>query len=306
MTTPDDAHTDRFPGWRWEHGGDKHEPSPDCPRCQAHDLPTEGHDDVVQAITDHLTREIHEAWEFQYDQCDHGTYGGGPGHGQPYEMCRLSAERIIRRRLDAGLLITGPGLQAHAAEQVAANVRRNTADSVTSAISEGRLDGTDAAAVGAAIRAASAEEFTAALRPGTTAGTAEPLVRTVNRLLSLYDRTDTFGVHEFADELAAAGYALIEHVKPTADSVAQAIADPGSVVGMRREGESVARWSTRAVLELWPGKTEAEIEARTLREHHRRVFRFMPSGMVNRATVLADLEDYASRVDARATPRGQS
>lgn len=53
-----------------------------------------------------LTAEIHEAWEFQYAQCDHGTYTGGPNHGQPYAMCELAADRIVRRR--AALLAEQP------------------------------------------------------------------------------------------------------------------------------------------------------------------------------------------------------
>ena len=52
----------------------------------------------IQADTDSLAAEIHEAVEFQYDQCDHGTYHGGHMHGQPYQMCRINAERIVRRR----------------------------------------------------------------------------------------------------------------------------------------------------------------------------------------------------------------
>jgi len=50
------------------------------------------------ADTETLAAEIHEAWEFQYDQCDHGTYNGGPSAGQPYAMCELTAARIIGRR----------------------------------------------------------------------------------------------------------------------------------------------------------------------------------------------------------------
>lgn len=52
----------------------------------------------IQADTDSLAAEIHEAMEFQYDQCDHGTYHGGHLHGEPYQMCRITAERIVRRR----------------------------------------------------------------------------------------------------------------------------------------------------------------------------------------------------------------
>ena len=45
-----------------------------------------------------LASEIHEAYAYQYDECDHGTYTGGAMHGEPYSMCRINAERIIRRR----------------------------------------------------------------------------------------------------------------------------------------------------------------------------------------------------------------
>lgn len=45
----------------------------------------------------------------------------------------------------------------------------------------------------------------------------------------------------------------------------------------------------------------AKVKADALREHRRRVTRFMPPGLVNRATVLADLEDYASRYEKGVT-----
>jgi hypothetical protein len=38
------------------------------------------------------------------------------------------------------------------------------------------------------------------------------------------------------------------------------------------------------------------IAAEALRSHRRRVARFMPAGLVDRATVLADLDDYADRI----------
>lgn len=61
--------------------------------------PTEAEAEAkIQADTDSLAAEIHEAVEFQYDQCDHGTYHGGHMHGEPYQMCRINAERIVRRR----------------------------------------------------------------------------------------------------------------------------------------------------------------------------------------------------------------
>ena len=39
-----------------------------------------------------LAAEIHEAYTY------HGTYTGGAMHGEPYSMCLVTAERIIRRR----------------------------------------------------------------------------------------------------------------------------------------------------------------------------------------------------------------
>ena len=42
--------------------------------------------------------------------------------------------------------------------------------------------------------------------------------------------------------------------------------------------------------------TVEQVKAEALREHRRRVVRFMPAGLVNRATVLADLDDYADRL----------
>lgn len=39
-----------------------------------------------------------------------------------------------------------------------------------------------------------------------------------------------------------------------------------------------------------------EVQARALEDQRRRVVRFMPAGMVDRATVLADLNDYAARL----------
>lgn len=37
---------------------------------------------------------------------------------------------------------------------------------------------------------------------------------------------------------------------PFVDRIAQACGDPGSIVGMKAENESVPRWSTRAVLQV--------------------------------------------------------
>ena len=52
-----------------------------------------------------------------------------------------------------------------------------------------------------------------------------------------------------------------------------------------------------AVLDLFANApTVEQVKAEALREHRRRVVRFMPAGLVNRATVLADLDDYANRL----------
>ena len=55
-------------------------------------------EDAIERVAESLAAEIHEAWEFQYDQCDHGTYRGGYLNGKPYAMCEITAERIVRRR----------------------------------------------------------------------------------------------------------------------------------------------------------------------------------------------------------------
>lgn len=47
---------------------------------------------------------------------------------------------------------------------------------------------------------------------------------------------------------------------------------------------------------------DREVASAALRDHRRRVERFMPPGLVNRAGVLADLDDYADRA-ARGTIR---
>lgn len=46
----------------------------------------------------------------------------------------------------------------------------------------------------------------------------------------------------------------------------------------------------------------ARAKAEALREHRRRVARFMPAGLVDRATVLADLDHYADRIDPTEAP----
>lgn len=77
-------------------------------------------EEVIERVAESLAAEIHEAWEFQYDQCDHGTYRGGYLNGKPYAMCEITAERIVRRRAAAGLLAGGvPGREPTLHELVA-------------------------------------------------------------------------------------------------------------------------------------------------------------------------------------------
>ena len=47
-----------------------------------------------------LTAWFHASNEFNYDDCQHGTYAGGPSHGEPYAMC----ERFARQLLASGVL----------------------------------------------------------------------------------------------------------------------------------------------------------------------------------------------------------
>lgn len=50
-------------------------------------------EELINALADSL----HDAYEWQYDDCDHGTYSGGMSHGQPYEMCNILARRILSK-----------------------------------------------------------------------------------------------------------------------------------------------------------------------------------------------------------------
>jgi len=69
----------------------------------------------------------------------------------------------------------------------------------------------------------------------------------------------------------------------------------------QRESWAMERDRARAVLALFGNRpTAAQVKAEALREHARRVKRIMRAGLVNRATVLADLEDYAGRYDREA------
>jgi hypothetical protein len=42
-----------------------------------------------------LATSIHRANTYHFDVCDHGTYAGGPNHGEPYAACELVASRLI-------------------------------------------------------------------------------------------------------------------------------------------------------------------------------------------------------------------
>lgn len=42
-----------------------------------------------------LAKGIHSAFEWQYSECDHGTYTGGPSDGEPYAMCEIFAHHIV-------------------------------------------------------------------------------------------------------------------------------------------------------------------------------------------------------------------
>lgn len=61
-----------------------------------------------------------------------------------------------------------------------------------------------------------------------------------------------------ADEVMKRGGSATVTSLPSVEDVARACGDPGSVTP-RREGESVPRWSARAVLALLPGRSEAEV-----------------------------------------------
>lgn len=41
-----------------------------------------------------LADMIHRAMDYQYDECQHGTYSGGVSHGEPYRMCEIFARRV--------------------------------------------------------------------------------------------------------------------------------------------------------------------------------------------------------------------
>src|SRR4051794_14459794 len=45
--------------------------------------------------TEALTRVIHARNEFDYDDCQHGTFSGGHMHGEPYAMCERMAAHLL-------------------------------------------------------------------------------------------------------------------------------------------------------------------------------------------------------------------
>lgn len=49
----------------------------------------------VLVDTEGLARALHHAMAWQYDECDHGKYVGGPNDGQPYAMCEIFARRMV-------------------------------------------------------------------------------------------------------------------------------------------------------------------------------------------------------------------
>ena len=52
----------------------------------------------MEARTDEreaLVNFMHRRNEFDYDECQHGTYSGGPSNGEPYAMCERQADALI-------------------------------------------------------------------------------------------------------------------------------------------------------------------------------------------------------------------
>ena len=58
---------------------------------------------------------LHSRHEFEYDECDHGTYRGGAMDGQPYAMCERWADGLSR----SGALRPVADVQAEALEAAA-------------------------------------------------------------------------------------------------------------------------------------------------------------------------------------------
>lgn len=50
----------------------------------------------LSAVTrEDLTWWIHARNAFDYDECSHGTYSGGPSNGEPYAMCERQADALL-------------------------------------------------------------------------------------------------------------------------------------------------------------------------------------------------------------------
>lgn len=48
-----------------------------------------------EALVQQIAEAQHRTNEHQYDVCDHGTYAGGPNHGEPYAMCEIQARAVL-------------------------------------------------------------------------------------------------------------------------------------------------------------------------------------------------------------------
>ena len=103
------------------------------------DFPTDAEREAIK-------QAWHDAYEWQYDECDHGTYSGGPMHGQPYEMCRIQADRFLDTLapLLEARLTTEPRLDVddlRQRSQAAARRMEVMAADQTDPISRARLEG---------------------------------------------------------------------------------------------------------------------------------------------------------------------
>lgn len=67
-----------------------------------------------------LAKSMHRRNQFDYDQCDHGSYTGGPSHGEPYAMC----ERAMRPESDVTRAIESI-VAARVAQALAEEERRH-------------------------------------------------------------------------------------------------------------------------------------------------------------------------------------
>ena len=79
--------------------------------------------------------------------------------------------------------------------------------------------------------------------------------------------------------------------------------EPKGLIEDRLRDERAKPMPTHEVLAVFDqvlAVHDARVKAEALREHRRRVARIMRPGLVDRATVLADLDDYAARIERRA------